>query len=183
MRIQTVEGIVIKRKNVGETDKLITIFTKQLGKLQLKAKGVRKITSKRASHIELLNHCLFTVYRHQGTPVLTEIMALHTFSTLKENLAHIGFAYHLCELTDRLCPEGQENEDVFHLLQNTLLVLPKTKNLTTLMNTFGKQLLAMLGYGYEDDQFSNQPISHLIESIIENKLKARQILPKLLYAK
>ncbi|PIZ97846.1 MAG: DNA repair protein RecO, partial [Candidatus Levybacteria bacterium CG_4_10_14_0_2_um_filter_35_8] len=50
------EGIVIKRRNLGEADKILTIFTKRYGKIQVKAPGIRKINSRRSPHVELLNY-------------------------------------------------------------------------------------------------------------------------------
>ena len=49
------DGIIVARKNFGETDKLVTIFTKQYGKKVVLAKGIRRITSRRAPHLELFS--------------------------------------------------------------------------------------------------------------------------------
>jgi len=54
MKSYKTEGIIIKRKNFGEADRILTIFTKNKGKISIVAKGVRKINSRRAPHIELL---------------------------------------------------------------------------------------------------------------------------------
>lgn len=180
MRSQTVEGIILKRENIGEADKIITVYTKTLGKIRVKAKGVRKITSKRSSHVELLNFAKLGIYRHAGMPVLTEIETQESFSKVKESLTAIGFAYHVCELIDKLCPEGECQEEIFTLLYQTLGRLDSASDKVALMNEFGRELLRMLGYGYGERELLNLPVSHLIENIIERKLKSRQILPKLL---
>lgn len=179
MKLHKFEGIIIKRKNYHEADKILTVFTKEVGKIQIKAKGIRKITSKRASHTELLNHVVFSAYKNQGIPVLTEVIAINTFYEIKENLEDVGFAYHICELIDRLCPEGQGEEKIFTLLCETISLLPQKTKKIEYMNEFGRDLLGILGYGYAN--FSkNTPVSFAIENIIEGKLKARQIIPKLI---
>src|SRR5690349_12925667 len=103
------EGIIIKRKNLGEADRLITVITPHLGKLTIKATGVRKITSRRSAHIELLNHAALHLYKGKGMHVLTEVKMIDDHSKIKKDFTKVGFAYHLCELVDGLCPEEQEN--------------------------------------------------------------------------
>src|SRR5579859_2940888 len=120
MRTFTVEGIIIKRRNYKDADRMLTVFTRNYGKIAVKAGGVRKITSRRSSHIELLNHTTLTLYKGNGFPVLTEAQMINSFSEIKDNLIKIGFAYHICELIDGLCPEGQEQASIFALFLTTL---------------------------------------------------------------
>ena len=63
MRSFKAEGIVIKRSNYSEADRIVTIFTKKNGKIKVKANGVRKIASRRSPHIELFNYCVFGLYQ------------------------------------------------------------------------------------------------------------------------
>lgn len=120
MRTFKTEGIVIKRRNVGEADRLITVFTKDHGKLCIKAKGIRRVPSRRSAHVELLNNSVLTVHGASRYPILTEAAANETFSELKEDLQKIGYAYHICELVDGLCPENQEHRNIYNLLKVTL---------------------------------------------------------------
>lgn len=123
MRNVKTEGIIIKRKNLGEADRLITVITPYEGKLTIKATGVRKITSRRSAHIELLNHASLSLYKGKGMHVLTEVKMLDDHTKIKQDFTKVGLAYHLCELVDGLCPENQENGNVYHLLKNTLKLL------------------------------------------------------------
>lgn len=120
MRNFSTEGIIIKRRNYNEADRILTVMTRDYGKLHVKAAGVRKITSRRAAHIELLNHTVLHLYKGNGFPVLTEAKMLTDFAPIKENFDKVGLAYHFCELVDGLCPENQENSKVFFLLQRAL---------------------------------------------------------------
>src|SRR4051812_23196058 len=103
MRTVQVEGIVIKRINYGEADRILTILTRELGKVSIKASGVRKITSRRSPHIELLNYSALTLYTSQKFPVLVEVQSHTNYSEIKSDLNKVGFAYHICELIDGLC--------------------------------------------------------------------------------
>ena len=89
MRSFRTEGIVIKRSNYSEADRIVTIFTKQSGKITVRATGVRKIASRRSPHLELLNYCIFGLYLGKNMPVLTEVESKESFffrSTSKQNL-------------------------------------------------------------------------------------------------
>lgn len=179
MRTLATTGIVIKRRDIGELDKIVTIFTPDHGKIVAKAKGIRKIISRRLPHIELLNHVSFSLYRVSSSSILTEIQTVNSFSEIKSDLKKIGLAYHICELIDSLCPENQEHDEVFSLLCGFLDKLSSRSAVSKAMHQFEIDLLTMLGY-YSDQDLSGSKASFFIESILERKLKSRQILPHLL---
>src|SRR3989344_7960232 len=108
MRTFKTEGFIIKRRNFGEADRILTIFSKHYGKIQAKAPGARKITSKRSPHIELLNLSVFTLYKSSRSTmsIVTEASTLKTFSSIKRNLKKIGFSFYICELINNLCAEN-----------------------------------------------------------------------------
>lgn len=178
MRSYKSEGIVIKRRNFGEADRIVTVFTEKFGKIQLKAIGVRKITSRRSSHIELLNLSKITFYKGKNLPILTEAETINNFKEIKNELKKIGVAYHICELIDSLCPENQENDQVFKLLEDILKKISEGNEAKDLVNNFEIELLSILGfYNFLDGKTDNT--SQVIEFILEKKLKARQIMPHL----
>lgn len=180
MRTIKTTGIILKRRNVGEADRLLTVYTREEGKITIKAKGVRKITSKRASHIEPLNKAILSLYKTGSTPVLTEVDTIVSYDRVKNNLARVGLAYHICELIDSLCPEGQENEAIFVLLENILESLSSEQKIGSAIHAFEVQLLQHLGYISGNEDLSGAKASQFIENILERKLKSRQILPQLL---
>src|ERR1035437_1639602 len=179
MRSFKAEGIVIKRSNYSEADRIVTIFTKQNGKIKVKATGVRRITSRRSPHIEPLNYCIFGLYQGKGMPVLTEVESRECFPLLKKDLKRIGFAYHVCELIDGLCAENHDNYDVFMLLGRTLRKLSKEENLKEVIYEFELELLRLLGFHTPAISTVKIDTQTLIESILERSLKTKQILPQL----
>jgi len=193
MRNFKTEGIIIKRRNFKDSDRILTVMTKTHGKIYVRAAGVRKITSRRAGHIELLNHSVLTLYQGQAFPILTEATTLDNFSSVKSELGSIGLALHLCELVDGLCPENQENIRVFYLLKEALGKLINAKGDSSIVNEFEMQLLTILGYQPAGRQGSNKANfltapepdqegidrQNFIENILERKLKSRNIFAKL----
>lgn len=171
------EAIIIKRRNYGEADRLITVFTKRNGKFTIKASGVRKIQSRRSSHIELLNHANLAMYKAHSMPVLTEVTTINNFSEIKNDLSRVGFAYHLCELIDGLCPENQELGSVFDLFVETLNRLETDEVLVPVIHEFEVELLSQLGFWNKDH--ANVDTHQYIESILERRLKSKHIFSKI----
>lgn len=175
-RAEKVQGIVIKRRNSGEADRILTLFTKEHGKIQVKASHVRKITSRRAPHIELFNHGYFYLQKGYVLPILTEVLIIENFSLLKESLKKIGYAYHICELVDALSAESQENIDVFFLLARTLKEISSSAGFNFLSDQFEITLLSSLGFWPRSIKASSD-IHGFIESILERRLRSKRILP------
>jgi DNA repair protein RecO (recombination protein O) len=175
MRSYKTEGIVIKRRSLAEADRIITIYSKSNGKITIMAKGVRRISSRRSPHIELLNYASFSIHRGTSMFSLSEVESLHNFSSLKKDLKKVGIAYHICELIDSLCAENEHNEQIFHLLNKTLLRIEKEENARDALSEFEINLLKILGF-FKEDETSNFKDRHkFIEKILERKLKAKEV--------
>src|SRR5258708_11287786 len=97
----TTQGLILKRSNFGEADRVITALTDRYGKISIIAKGVRKITSRRAGNIEVLNLVKLHLFKARSY-TLSEAESIQTFPTIKENLTLSTTAFHVIELVDRL---------------------------------------------------------------------------------
>ncbi|MBI2420988.1 MAG: DNA repair protein RecO [Candidatus Levybacteria bacterium] len=174
------EAIIIKRKDSGEADRLLTVFTKGNGKMKIKAKGVRKISSRRGGHVELLNTSILSLYNGGKMPILTEAVTLRAFSPEKNGLEKIGAAFHLCELIDGLCAEHQENQRVYALIKRTIEELENTEEIDSLLNQFERDLLDLLGFWPKEKYLDPQDSQYVIEDILERKLRSKKILAAIL---
>ena len=174
MRSYKTEGIIIKRKDFGEADRILTVLTKNQGKISVVAKGVRKISSRRSPHVELLNLSILTI--HDGKiPVLTEAETLRHFSILKNDLEKCGFAFYICELIDGLTAEYQESRVAFNLMQDVLTRLQTETKPQNLISKFEQDLLASLGF-LPKTQLFIEDSDAFIEDIIERKIKSKRII-------
>lgn len=173
MRSYKTEGIIIKRKNFGEADRILTVFTKQHGKIKVLAKGVRRITSRRGPNVELFN--LVTLYIHKGRAfdILTEAQVVNAFPSIRKKLELIGLAYYCCELIDGLCAEHQPHPKIYNLIVETLNELDNG-----IIQQFEKTLLSELGFlpAYTSSKLDT---TSYIENLLERKLKTRKLLQKL----
>src|SRR3989344_303579 len=140
-----VEGIILKRRNLGEADRILTVFTQQKGKISVLAKGVRRITSRRAGNVELLNRV--SMYLHQAKTflILTEATSLDTYQKLKEDLTLSTYAFHIIELVDKLTAENQDNRILYEHLVSVLQRL-SGKPRQILIRAFEVKILSSLGF-------------------------------------
>lgn len=139
------EGIILKRRDFGEADRILTVFTLHRGKISVIAKGVRRITSRRAGNVELLNRVIIYLYQGKGMPMLTEAESIETFAKIKEDLTLSTYAYHLIELIDKLTAENQENRILY---EDLVLVLKKIERnpRQILVRAFEAKILSNLGF-------------------------------------
>ncbi|MBI5465119.1 DNA repair protein RecO [Candidatus Gottesmanbacteria bacterium] len=174
------DGVILKRTNFGEADKIFTVFTKHYGKLRLLAKGVRKITSKKAPHLEPFSLTRIFVAKGTNLGLVTEAEVVNNFSRLRSDLKKIGLAYQICELTDRLCPDEQVNRSLFELLVNELIKLNSYASEENYpINDFILKLLWDLGYLPKGKTLPHQDVQTFVEEVMEHKLKSSDLLTKI----
>lgn len=139
------EGIILKRKDFGEADRILTIFTKKFGKVSVLARGVRKITSRRAGNVELLNRVVVYLHKGKNFYILTEAESINTFEALKNDLTLSTYAYHLIELTDKLTAENQENQLLYENLVRCLEKISKNPR-QVFIRAYEVKILSLMGF-------------------------------------
>ncbi|HEX7456011.1 MAG TPA: DNA repair protein RecO [Candidatus Nanoarchaeia archaeon] len=148
-RTYSAEGIIIKRINFGEADRLITFLSRYKGKFTAIAKGVRKVASRRGPNLELLNHVKVYFAVGKNLDVVTEVQTLTTFRKIKDDLFKIGFSFHLTEMVDEFLAEGQGGRQIFNLLLKTLNLLQEEENpekVKVILHAFDLKFLENVGY-------------------------------------
>lgn len=175
------QGVILSRRNYSEADKIVTFFSRQYGKLRVLAKGVRRINSRRASHIELFNYTRIILHKGANFDIITEAEILQSFNQLKKDLKKIAVAYYLTELVDRLCPERQEHNDILSELIQSLASLndPVFTDFNGLIDRFSVTILTNLGFMSDTKNLHGEKLQYFIEEIIEKKLKTTAILTKI----
>lgn len=174
------EGIVLKRVNFGEKDKLITVFTKNFGKLIVLAKGIRAIYSKKAPHLELFTHVSFFVARGKNIDIVTEAYTLETFPNLRKKLEKVAYAYNIVEVLDRLCAEHQEHRNIYELLLETLKHIDNNSdgNIKIIIDEFILKTLWDLGFLPRGRILTGNDLQRFLEEVMEKNLKSKVLLTK-----
>jgi DNA repair protein RecO (recombination protein O) len=175
LRVYTAEGIILKRNVTGEADRILTIFTKQHGKMRILAKGIRRITSRRAGHMEVFTHGVFTIHGGHSIDLVSEASTIRSGSLFDADAPRLEYAYCLCELVDQLLADHQEHEDVFYLLRDSLNKLLSSNTLPayqTILTDFAHTMLWNLGFLPRPQTIPINDMKQHIERIIERKLRA-----------
>lgn len=171
-RTYKTEGIVLKRINYSEADKIITIFTKHYGKIKCLAKGIRKLTSRRGGNLELFNLVVLFLVKGKNLDLVTEAQVVDSFAGFRQDLKRVAIAYQLNELVDRFTRENQANWHVFELLKDSFKKLTQPKiDLKKVVVDFKIKLLKYTGFGLPTEITEESLNSH-IEKIIEKRVKS-----------
>lgn len=180
MRSYTFEGVVIKRLDFGEADKLLTFFTKELGKVTLVGKGLRRLSSKRAGSVELFNQVRASAVPGRGSlDTLTEVQLLDPYTPWRKHLGRVNVAYQLCEVIDKLLPERQSHPQVYDILSTSLSQISNLdENWRLETRNWILDIAKELGYWPENQEFTGD-IHKFIESLIQSPIHSPKMLHRL----
>ncbi len=141
------EAIVIRKTKLGEADRILTLYTPDMGKVQAVAKGVRKPKSKMAGHLEFLTHSQVQFTRGRGgLDMISGCQTIDGFVPLKNDLVLASCGLYITELVNQFTPEEADDAAVFGLLLATLKDLCQTNNRDLLLRYFEMKLLELSGY-------------------------------------
>ena len=149
MYIKT-DGIVLREVAYQDSDKLLTVLTREYGKLTVRARGVRSSRSRSKAACQLLAYSEFTLLERGGRYVVTEATAKVMFPELRNDLELLSLASYFAQAADVLSPEGEENPPFVSLLLNALYALGRLGLPQKLVKAVF-ELRAMCLSGYEPD--------------------------------
>lgn len=177
-RSYTSEGIVLARKNYGEADRILSVYSKNYGRLALIAKGTRKPKSKKRGHIEVFNYIRFSAAVGRGLDIMTEAEVIDDFAEIRRSLKKISLAYYISEVVGRITHEGEQNTELFDLILESLEKLKATNSLRRLRLTFIRNLLVLLGY-WPEEKVLGDPDTQLTE-VIERQISSVRVGKRML---
>ena len=119
------EAVVLRHSDWGEADRLLVLYTRQQGKARAIAKGVRKVTSRKAGHLEPFTHVNLQLSKGRDLLIVTQADTIQAFPQIREDLTLTGMAAYVIELLDRFIPDEEiAVPELFRLLIETLTRLP-----------------------------------------------------------
>lgn len=145
-RLYHSEAVVIKRTDLGEADKILTLYTPGKGKFRVVAKGVRRPISKLGGHVELFTLSKMLFAKGRNLDIVTQSETVDSFKTLREDLNRISHAYYVVELLDRFTEDSIENYPVYKLLLEVLQRLSDDRDPGLVVRYYELRLLGYLGY-------------------------------------
>jgi DNA repair protein RecO (recombination protein O) len=159
-------GIVIGSINYGEADTIVTIYTKEKGKITALAKGSRKLTSRKRSALLLFCKISLSCAETRGMWIVREAKLITSFEVIRTNLTKVSLAYFFCEVIKKITPEHTPQPEIYDLLSKALARLEHTSKLKFLKNAFITHILDYSGFSTSD---STDPVK-LLNEVLEREL-------------
>lgn len=145
-RSYRVQALVIRHREFGEADRILTLYTLEKGKLQAIAKGVRKIKSRKAGHLEPFTQVSLQLAKGRNFEVVTQAETIRNFDNIRENLKLTAQAAYVLELLDRFTYEEGENRALFNLVTETLVRLDSGVVPGLVVHYYEVHLMDILGF-------------------------------------
>ena len=141
-------AIVLRTMNYGESDRIVTFFTCDYGKLKGIAKGAKNSRKRFVNTLDPFSHSqlLFSPRGPDALAFLESCDMVNHYGNIRSHLEKTVFASHLVELVDAFTPEGKKNADLFNLLRDFLELMERTETPDSLARFFEIRLLKHMGY-------------------------------------
>ena len=141
------EAIILKRRDFGEADRLLTILTPRYGKMDVVAKGARKPTSTKTGHVELFTRADLLIHRGRDLGIAVQAEVIRPYVELRDDLQRGAYAGYVAELIDRFTTSSEEElERLFRLLDETLHHLCSEDDPRLAVRYFEIRLLDEVGF-------------------------------------
>ncbi len=146
MRTYSSSAIVLRRIDLAEKDRIITLFSREHGKLSAVAKGARRPGSKLAGACEPFTYSKMLLSEGRDLDVLSQAEIKESFPNVKANIVGVAHCVYLLELVNSFVDKRQPNPDLFDTLLSTMYVLEGKTDPEITARYFEIQLLTILGY-------------------------------------
>ncbi len=153
-------GFLLKSKAHGESNKTISIFTEESGKIMLYARGVRKPASKIGGRLHPLFLNTYHILERQNFRLITGVDTIDEYLCIANDLNKLSIMYELLWIIEHGTTHEQPHPDLFHLLKNSLRTLSKsTQECHTILPYFQTQYMEI--EGLRGSEKATQPFNQL----------------------
>lgn len=142
------QSIVFKRRDFREYDQIVSLYTKDKGKLDLLARGVKKTTSKNSAHLEPFSFIDIEIACGKEFDYLIKVQPLDYFTRIRKNYIKSLVANFAASLADKMLSAGERDENIFLLLKSWLKFIDRIRAVDiTILDSFILCFFDRLGYG------------------------------------
>lgn len=141
------EGIVLKEMRYKDTSKILNVYTRKYGKINILARGAYRPKSQIIANTQSFSYNEYQLYRGKSFFYLNQGDIIDSFYSIRERMERVIFGYYMLELIDKSIPEEQENEKLFMLLKKGLQVLSSLdKDFIKFIIAYELKFISFLGY-------------------------------------
>jgi|SRR3989338_5453175 len=165
-------ALILKKQNLGETDRILTIFSPILGKKRVIAKAVRRPLSKMAGHLDTMMLSQIILTDEDELPKITSALLAEPFEEIRNSLELLENAYSIIKIIERVTVEDISERPIFQLIVDTMTRLNHRERWDTNWLYFLAKLTSLLGVSiskFDCGSCGNKIISHGYWRILEHK--------------
>lgn len=148
----TIQGIVLRVTDYNDRDALLTVLSRNHGKLTIKARGLRRKNSPLTAPCQLLAYGEFTLFEYRGNYTINEAHSLELFQNLRRNLTKLSLGTYFAQAAELISQEDLPNPELQSLLLNCLYALSMLDLPEALVKSVFELRAACLA-GYTPDLF------------------------------
>ncbi len=146
------EGVVLRQSDLGEYDKVVSVFTQDHGLVNAVVKGTRRPKSRLSSVTQPFSRAVFQFYRGRTLDRVTQVMLLTSHPKISSDYGKAIYANYLAELTMGIVPEREENQGQYLFFLKVLSCLEQTQDPWPVVRWAELGLLARAGFGAVFDE-------------------------------
>ncbi len=146
MALYKVEAVVLRTREYGEADKIVTLYSREEGKLHGIAKGARRPRSRLAGGMQPFTHVRLMLWRGRNLDTVSQCEIVAAFGPLREDLTRLAHASYVVDLVDEVTRERDANQDLFLTLLGTLHLLAWDQRPVLATRMFEARLLVLSGF-------------------------------------
>lgn len=141
-----VEAVVLRHSDWGEADRMLSVYTREQGLMRALAKGVRKLHSRKAGHLEPFTRVSLMLAHARDMWLVTQAETIDAYPAMRENLLRTGYAAYIVELLDRFTFEEAQNVNLYQLLVETLKRINVEEDAFLAVRYYEMRLLDQVGF-------------------------------------
>lgn len=153
LRAKTDDCLILRGRDYNETDRLLTVFGRDMGKLSCIARGVRRPNSRLKAGTQLFSYATLTFAPTRGTlNLITQSEAKNVHAEIRADLTKIAVASYISEMLDAVLPEAKPQPQVFILAEAMFTLLAADAEPFLVLSCFRVRLLNLLGFRLQFEQ-------------------------------
>ena len=140
------EAVVLRRVDFGEADRLLTLYSREHGKIKAIAKGARKPQSRKTGHVELFMRSRFFIAKGRSLDIITQAETVEPYIALRSDLVRTTYASYAVELLDRFTAEEEKDVRLYDLLVKALDWFSTAEDVMLTARFYELRLLSLAGF-------------------------------------
>lgn len=137
---------MLRTRNLGEADRIVTLYSPTHGKIEGVARGARRTRSRLIGATQIFTHGHYMLFSNRSLDTVSQAEIVSSFAQLREDLTKMAYASYLAELVDVSVEPGEPSAPLFQLLRDSFRWLSEHEESELVIRRFELHFMILLGY-------------------------------------